>query len=73
MSKSATNFSHALVAVLLGNAAYFLLERYLPVPAQHVRYRTDLGTLVDFWFCLVVFGVVKTVAVSWERSRPPKS
>jgi len=63
VSKSAmANFVHALIAVLGGNAAYFLLMPYLPVGAQHVPFHIDLGLVVDFWFCLVVFGIVKTVA-----------
>jgi hypothetical protein len=73
MSKSAANFIHALVAVLAGNAAYFLFEKYLPARAHHVPFRIDLGMLVDFWFCLVVFGIIKTVA-GWKReSKLPKS
>ena len=71
MSKSASNFLQALLAVLVGNAAYFLLEKHLPAVARHVRYKTDLGTLVDFWFCLAVFGLIKTV--SGRRSKRPKS
>jgi hypothetical protein len=70
MSKSASNFLQALLAVLVGNAAYFLLEKHLPAVARHVRYKTDLGTLVDFWFCLAVFGVIKTVSGWRERSKP---
>jgi hypothetical protein len=66
MSKSSANFLHALVAVLAGNAAYFLLEKYLPVPARHVVFHFDLGMVVDFWFCLVVFGIIKTMA-KWRR------
>ncbi len=66
MSKSAANFIHALVAVLGGNAAYFLLGRYLPAGARHVPFHMDLGLAVDFWFCLVVFGLIKTVA-GWRR------
>jgi cytosine/uracil/thiamine/allantoin permease len=62
MSKGATNFIHALVAVLAGNAVYFLLERYLPPAARHEAFRMDLGMVVDFWVCLVVFGTIKTVA-----------
>jgi hypothetical protein len=62
MSKGATNFIHALVAVLAGNAIYFLLERYLPPAARHEPFRMDLGMVVDFWFCLVVFGTIKTIA-----------
>jgi hypothetical protein len=60
------NFVHALVAVLAGNAAYFLLMPYLPPRARHVLFHIDLGLVVDFWFCLVVFGVIKTVA-GWRR------
>jgi hypothetical protein len=68
MSKPATNFVHALVAVLGGNAVYFVLERYLPASARHAPFRFDLGMIVDFWFCLVVLGIVKTVAGWRERS-----
>ena len=68
-SQSSINFVHALVAVLGGNIAYFLLEKYLPTRAQHVPFRLDLGTLVDFWFCLVVFGLVKTIARRRRSSR----
>jgi hypothetical protein len=72
MSKSATNFIHALAAVLAGNAAYFLLERYLPLRARHVPFQIDLGLVVDFWFCLVAFALIKTVA-GWRRaSKRPK-
>ena len=60
------NFVHALVAVLAGNAAYFLLMPYLPPGAKHVPFRMDLGLVVDLWFCLVVFGVIKT-ATGWRR------
>jgi hypothetical protein len=66
MSKSTADFFHALVAVLVGNAAYFLLEKYLPAQARHMPLKIDLGMLVDFWFCLVVFGIIKTVA-GWRR------
>ena len=72
MSKAAANFIHALVAVLAGNAAYFLLVRYLPPRAHHVRFQIDLGLVVDFWLCLVAFGMIKTVA-GWSRaSNRPK-
>lgn len=69
MSKSAANFVHALVAVLGGNVLYFLLEKYLPARAHHIPLRIDLGMLVDFWFCLVVFGIIKTVAGRKRESR----
>ena len=71
MSKAAANFIHALAAVLSGNAAYFLLVKYLPPRARHVPFQTDLGLVVDFWFCLVAFGVIKTAG--WSRhAHPPK-
>jgi hypothetical protein len=73
MSKSAANFLHALVAVLAGNAAYFLVEKYLPARAHHVPFKIDLGMVVDFWFCLVVFGIIKTVAAQMHKSRLHKS
>jgi hypothetical protein len=57
-----TNFVQALVAVLAGNAAYFLLMPYLPLPARHVPFRTDLRLAVDAGFCLVALGVVKLVS-----------
>jgi hypothetical protein len=68
MSKSAANFLHALVAVLAGNAVYFLVEKYLPAGARHSPFKIDLGMLVDFWFCLVVFGIIKTVAARRRRT-----
>lgn len=73
MSKpSVANFVHALIAVLAGNMAYFLLMPYLPPLAQHVAPRIDLGLVVDFWFCLVALGIVKT-AVWWRRRTSPKT
>jgi hypothetical protein len=57
-----TNFVQALIAVLAGNAIYFILIPYLPPGARHVPNHVDAGLAVDFWFCLVVFGIIKTVA-----------
>jgi len=68
VSKSVINFLHALVAVIVGNAAYFFVMRYLPPRAHHVPFRIDLGLVVDFWFCLVVFGVIKTAAGRKRKS-----
>lgn len=62
MSKSTANFFHALIAVLAGNAIYFLLEKYMPARARHAPMKIDLGMVIDFWFCLVVFGIIKTIA-----------
>jgi len=51
-----------LVVILLGNGLYFALSPYLPPAARHQRFKLDLGTLVDFWFCLIVFGIFELVA-----------
>ena len=70
MSKQSAreNFVPALIAVLAGNAAYFLLMPYLPVGARHVVFRHDLGLVVDFGFCLVAFGLVKMI-LGWRARR----
>jgi len=62
-----SNFVKALAAVLAGNAMYFLLLPHLPPPARHVPPRVDLGMLVDFWLCLVIFGIIKTVVSRKSR------
>jgi len=69
MSRSAGNFLHALAAVLGGNALYFLLEKYLPAPARHTLFKIDLGVVVDFCICLVLFLIIKTLAARSEGSR----
>ncbi len=69
MSKSTANFVHALVAVVLGNAGYFMAMRFLPVHARHAPFHFDLGLLVDFWFCLVVFGVIRMVTGNSKAGR----
>lgn len=64
----AGNFLQALIAVVAGNAVYFLLLPYFPVAARHRTFHYDLGLVVDFWFCLVAFGIVKMVA-QWRARR----
>ena len=61
------NFVQSFLAVLLGNAMYFLVMPSLPPAARHKLYRVDLGLLVDFWFCTVAFGLMKTA--QWWRHR----
>ena len=53
------NFLDALLAVLAGNAIYFLLMPHLPAVARHTMFKEDWGLLVDFLFCLVIFVAVK--------------
>jgi hypothetical protein len=53
------NFLDALLAVLAGNAIYFLLMPHLPAVIRHRLFKEDLGLLVDFLICTAVFVVVK--------------
>ena len=63
MSKQArVNLLQSFIAVVAGNAVYFLLMPHLPPAARHVPPHFDLGVLVDFWFCLVFLGAIKTLA-----------
>lgn len=57
-----------LVAILLGNALYFAASPHLPPAAQHRSWEVDLGTVVDFWFCLLVYGVMELGAFLGSRS-----
>jgi len=61
----AVNFIEALLAIVLGNVVYFLLMPSLPLVARHHRFQVDLGTLVDFWLCLVAYGLIRT-ARRWK-------
>ena len=70
MSKTKVNFVQSLVAVLAGNLVYFLLMPYMPPAARHNPMRFDLGVIVDFWFCLVFLGILKTLSKWGKRSKP---
>ena len=59
------NFLQALLAIDLGNVVYFLLLPSLPPVARHHPFRIDLGTALDFWFCLVAYGLIRT-ARKWR-------
>lgn len=59
------NFVQALVAIVLGNVLYFVLMPSLPAVAQHRPFRLDLGMLLDFWLCLVAYGLIRT-ARKWR-------
>jgi hypothetical protein len=63
-SQVLTNFIQALAAVVLGNLAYFLLARSLPLP-RHRPFQMDIGLIIDFWFCLVAYGLIRT-ARKWK-------
>ena len=59
------NFLQTLLSIILGNLVYFLLVPSLPVAARHRPLRMDLGMVVDFWFCLVAYGLIRT-ARKWR-------
>ncbi|HXS97919.1 MAG TPA: hypothetical protein VN736_25140 [Candidatus Limnocylindrales bacterium] len=54
-------FWRSLTAVVAGNLIYFSLEHLLPLKAQHQPYHIDLGLVIDFWVCLVCFGIVRLI------------
>lgn len=58
------------VAVVVGNLLYFfVLMPYLPPPGRHRPDRLDLGLIVDFWVCVVLYGVIELVDRKWQRGR----
>jgi hypothetical protein len=59
------NFLQALLAIILGNVVYFVLIPSLPAAARHHPFHLDLGMIVDFWFCLVAYGLIRT-ARKWR-------
>ncbi|HEX8926788.1 MAG TPA: hypothetical protein VF786_13405 [Terriglobales bacterium] len=61
------NFFKSLIAVVLGNILYFVLAPHLPRVARHAPMKLDLGLIVDFWVCVVVYGVLGLI----ERKRRP--
>jgi len=68
MTTRKANIAKLVVAILFGNALYLLLSPHLPPLARRQReYLPDLGTLVDFWFCLFVYGVLELVSFLRER------
>jgi hypothetical protein len=58
------NLLQALLAIVLGNAAYIFLASSLPLP-RHRPFQIDLGLIVDFFFCVVAYGLVRT-ARRWK-------
>lgn len=63
--KVIVNLLQAFLAVVLGNVVYFAIAPSLPPMARHHPFRLDLGMLVDFWFCLVAYGLIRT-ARKWK-------
>ena len=49
------NLLYGLLAVLAGNAIYFLLTPHLPPVLRHSLFREDWGLLLDFAICAAIF------------------
>jgi hypothetical protein len=56
------NFLQALLAIILGNVVYFVLLPSLPAVARHRTFQLDLGMLLDFSFCVVAYGLIRTAS-----------
>lgn len=58
------------VAVLVGNLLYFfVLMPYLPPAGRHQPDRLDLGLIVDFWVCVVIYGLVELIDRRWKQKQ----
>jgi hypothetical protein len=66
VSKSSVliNLIQALCAIILGNVAYFFLGPWFHLP-RHRPFQFDAGLVVDFWLCLVAYGLIRT-ARRWK-------
>jgi hypothetical protein len=58
-----------LIAIVLGNAIYFVFAPHLPPAAQHRPYRADIGLFVDLWFCVAVYGLIELLVYLSHRRR----
>lgn len=64
MSPTAIRWLKSLLAILLGNGLYFALSPHLPPPARYNPQEfVSLGTAVDCWLCLAVFGLLELGAL----------
>ena len=55
------NFLQALLAIVLGNLAYFFLAAHLALPRHH-PFQPDPGLLVDFLICLGFYVLIRSAA-----------
>jgi hypothetical protein len=57
------------IAIVVGNLIYFfLLMPHLPPAGRHRPDRLDLGLMVDFWVCVVLYGVIELVDRKWRKT-----
>ncbi len=69
MKFNASSWIKYLVAIVLGQVLYFALSPHLPPAARHQHFQFDLGTVIDFWFCLFVYGLIELVVFLRNRAR----
>jgi hypothetical protein len=53
------NLLQAFCAIVVGNVAYFCLARFVPL-VRHRPFQLDAGLTVDFFFCVVAYGLIRT-------------
>ena len=69
MGRRSARWLKYLIAIIVGNLVYFVIERYLPPAAQHHSFRPDLGTVVDLWVCVAVYGLLEFVTNRFKRKQ----
>jgi hypothetical protein len=58
------------IAVVAGNLFYFfVLTPHLAPAGRHRPGQFDLGLIVDFWVCVVAYGLVELVDRQWRKVR----
>ena len=73
LTKVWPNFWKSLIAILIGNAIYFLvLWPFLPPAGRHRVNSVDLGLAIDFWVCLVVYGLMELVLRLKRARKQPR-
>ena len=71
MTQKSQRWLKYLIAIVMGNAVYFAVQSHLPPAAQHHTFRPDLGTVVDLWFCIAVYGLMEFLIT--RANRKPRS
>ncbi len=68
LSLGVARFLQSLVAVVGGNAVYFLLiDPRLPQNMRHKLYKLDFAVAIDFWVCVVIWGALETLRRAFRR------
>jgi len=59
-----------LIAIIAGNGIYFaVLHTWLPAALQHRPFGFDLGLLIDFACCVLVYGAIRLGSRHARRAR----